>query len=57
MPHPGRGKPARPLRLDWLDDRLPVLHDLTGLPLFDWADQEEVEAPDEAGGWHCASRN
>jgi hypothetical protein len=45
--HPGRGKPGKPLNLSWLDE-LEAETSTAGLPLFDWADQVEVEALDEA---------
>jgi hypothetical protein len=43
--HPGRGKPGKPLSLSWLDE-LDAESSTAGLPLFDWADQVEAEAPE-----------
>jgi hypothetical protein len=34
--HPGRGKPAKPATLSWLDE-LEEASGVSGLPLFDWA--------------------
>jgi len=45
--HPGRGKPGKPLNLSWLDE-METESSTVGLPLFDWADQVEVETLDEA---------
>ena len=45
--HPGRGEPGRPLNLSWLDE-METESSTVGLPLFDWADQVEVETLDEA---------
>jgi hypothetical protein len=53
VPHPGRGKPGRPLSLDieW-PEGTPVqqVDDIADLPLFDWVEgAEEEEKEKEAG--------
>ena len=41
--HPGRNKPGKPLRA-WLDELKAEAEepDVSGLPLFDWAEQRAV---------------
>jgi hypothetical protein len=43
--HPGRGKPAKPLSLTWLDE-LEAEASTTGLPLFDWVEKEQAGRPE-----------
>jgi hypothetical protein len=43
--HPGRNKPARPIGLSWLDE-LEDETGISGLPLFDWAEQQAVRLPE-----------
>ena len=40
MAHPGRGKPGRPATLSWLDE-LEEVSGVSGLPLFDWAEEKD----------------
>jgi hypothetical protein len=45
--HPGRNRPGRPLRA-WLDELSPnknATPDVSGLPLFEWAEKRPPSVP------------